>query len=88
MLAEFGEHDRKLLRCLEQTVSRNMSINASSRLKEASSRIEKTFIRYHCEQTVDRNMDIKGAAGEGSGENVEEISIINRNWRTGILVIL
>ena len=53
-----------------------------------SYRIEKTFITYHCEQTVDRNMDIEGAAGEGSGENEEEVSVTNRNWRTEILVIL
>lgn len=33
-------------------------------------------------------MDIKGAGGEGSGENEEEVSIINRNWGTGILVIV
>lgn len=26
-----------------------------------SYRIEKMFITYHCEQTVDRNMDIEGA---------------------------
>ena len=33
-------------------------------------------------------MDVNSAAGEGSGENEEEVSVTNRNWRTEILVIL
>lgn len=72
MLEEFGEHDRKVLRCPEQSVSGKLDVSDLGRSERSEQGRESTYPYRECSQcfegTVGRNMDTKVATGRAQKE--------------------